>query len=191
MGCNRWSQETYITAYRFAAYAHRGQTVPGTDLPYIMHLSFVCMEVLAALTVETGHDENLAIQCALLHDVLEDTATTYAQVQTAFGPAVAAGVLALSKDAALAKPLQLADSLRRICQQAPEIWMVKLADRITNLQPPPAYWTDDKRVQYRQEAIHIHTALGVASPFLAARLLTKIDAYSTYLGAHNLVHEER
>jgi len=178
---NRWSQEQYINAYWFAARAHRGQMVPGTDLPYIMHVSFVGMEVIAALHVEQGHDENLAVQCALLHDVLEDTETTYAHMRAEFGEAVARGVLALSKDQTLAKPLQLADSLRRIRQQPQDVWMVKLADRITNLQPPPSYWTKEKRASYRDEAIYIQHALSDASPLLAARLLAKIEAYKAHI----------
>jgi (p)ppGpp synthase/HD superfamily hydrolase len=68
-----WSQETYAKAYRFAAEAHNGQLFPGTELPYIMHVSFVSMEVIAALAQEPELDGNLAVQCALLHDVIEDT----------------------------------------------------------------------------------------------------------------------
>ena len=55
--------------------------------------------------------------------------------------------------------------------------MVKLADRITNLQTPPSYWTTEKIIEYRQEAIEIHTALKEASPFLALRLAQKIENY--------------
>lgn len=176
-----WSQDSYIKAYRFAAQAHRGQMVPGTDLPYIMHLSFVCMEVIAALNLEIGHDENLAVQCALLHDVIEDTNVTYEQVKADFGKAVANGILALSKGKALPKHLQLGDSLRRIQQQPQAVWMVKLADRITNLQPPPSHWTKDKIVSYREQAIQIHQALKDASPSLASRLLTKIEDYRAYM----------
>jgi hypothetical protein len=62
-----WSQDKYIEAFKFAARAHQGQKVPGTDLPYIMHLSLVGMEVIAALRNSKGYNENLAIQCALLH----------------------------------------------------------------------------------------------------------------------------
>ncbi|NER53078.1 MAG: hypothetical protein F6J92_41880 [Symploca sp. SIO1A3] len=64
-----WTQEDYIQAFRFAAQAHLGQTYPGTDLPYLMHLSFVCMEMIAALAVEPQANETLAVQSALLHDV--------------------------------------------------------------------------------------------------------------------------
>lgn len=175
-----WSQEHYIKAYRFAAQAHQGQKVPGTEIPYIMHLSFVAMEVMAALSVESERDGNLAVQCGLLHDVIEDTDVTYEAVQAAFGEQVAQGVLALTKDPSLEKSLQMPDSLRRIRQQPPEIWMVKLADRISNLAPPPYYWTREKIRGYREEAIDIHTALHSASRFLAARLQEKIDAYKAY-----------
>jgi len=177
-----WSQELYIKSYKFAAAAHRGQTVPGTELPYVMHLSFVSMEIMAALRIESGHDEDLAVQCALLHDVIEDTETTYQRLMEEFGRTVAAGVLALSKDKTLAKPQQMADSLRRIIQQPPEIRMVKLADRITNLQPPPAFWTKHKIEKYRAGAFEILNTLGEASDFLSMRLREKIGAYGPYSG---------
>jgi (p)ppGpp synthase/HD superfamily hydrolase len=174
---SNWSQELYIKAYRFAAQAHRRQIYPGTELPYIMHLSFVSMEILAALSVESGRDGDLAVQCALLHDSIEDTATTYADLAAQFGVNVADGVLALSKNPALEKSQQLTDSLQRIRSQPPEIWMVKLADRISNLQPPPPHWTTEKISRYRDEAIEIHTTLQAASPFLALRAIEKIAHY--------------
>lgn len=77
---SRWSQDVYIKAYRFAAEAHwnrsKKQHVPGTDIPYLMHFSMVAMEVIPALEKETGLNGNLAVQCALLHDTIEDTDTT-------------------------------------------------------------------------------------------------------------------
>jgi (p)ppGpp synthase/HD superfamily hydrolase len=179
----RWSQDEYARAYRFAAQAHRGQTVPGTDLPYIMHISLVSMEVIAALQVEQGRNQDLAVQCALLHDVIEDTDVTYEQLKADFGEPVAQGVLALSKDETLDKPAQMQDSLRRIRQQPQKVWMVKLADRITNLEPPPHYWTKEKIARYREEALEIHKTLGEASEFLSARLLEKIQEYATCLQA--------
>lgn len=176
-----WSQENYITAYRFAAHAHQGQKFPGTNIPYIMHLSFVSMEVIAALSIEKEHDGDLAIQCAILHDTLEDTDTTFEQIKTQFGESVAHGVLALTKNNSLEKHLQMADSLTRIKEQPPEIWMVKLADRITNLQAPPHYWNQDKIIRYRAEGIEIYEALHDASPFLASRLATKIEDYKGFI----------
>jgi (p)ppGpp synthase/HD superfamily hydrolase len=181
MARNSWSQDKYLQAYRFAADAHRGQTVPGTDLPYLMHVTLVSMEVIAALHGEPGHDENLAVQVALLHDVLEDTGVSYDRLAEEFGKPVADGVLALSKDSTLAKDLQMADSLRRIREQPDAIWMVKLADRITNLQPPPSYWTKDKRKRYQAEAREILNSLGDASDILATRLRERVESYGKYV----------
>ncbi|MBD2498319.1 HD domain-containing protein [Nostoc sp. FACHB-280] len=181
-----WSQESYIKAYQFAAIAHQDQTIPGSELPYIIHLSFVSMELIAALSLEKVTDGNLAIQCAVLHDTIEDTDTNFEKIKAEFGEAVAKGVLALTKDNSLAKHLQMADSLRRIKQQPPEIWMVKLADRISNLQAPPHYWSQEKIIKYREEAIEIYEALKDASPFLAARLASKIENYKAYIQSDDI-----
>jgi (p)ppGpp synthase/HD superfamily hydrolase len=178
---NNWLQETYIQTLHIASQAHQGQKIPGSDIPYIQHLSFVSMEVIAALNIESFHDGNLAIQCAILHDTIEDTNLTFEQIQTEFGKVVANGVLALTKNSSLEKSLQMSDSLKRIKQQPPEIWMVKLADRITNLQAPPKHWQQDKIIRYRQEAIEIHENLKEASPFLASRLATKIEDYKIFI----------
>ncbi|PAX51115.1 DNA polymerase IV [Brunnivagina elsteri] len=69
--------------------AHQGQKVPGTKISYIMHLSFVSMEIIAALNIEPERDGNLAIQCAILHDTIEDTNTTFEQLESEFGAKIA------------------------------------------------------------------------------------------------------
>jgi (p)ppGpp synthase/HD superfamily hydrolase len=143
----------------------------------VVHVTSVAMEVIAALYAEPGRDGDLAVASALLHDVVEDTETALEQVEAAFGPRVAAGVSALTKDAALDKPAAMRDSLDRILRQPPEIAVVKLGDRITNLAPPPAHWNAAKIAAYRQEAQLILDALGAASPFLSARLAERIRTY--------------
>jgi (p)ppGpp synthase/HD superfamily hydrolase len=183
MNNNLWSPDTYTQAYWVAAEAHQGHKVKGGDLPYIIHPSLVCMEVMAALRLEPGRDEELAVQCALLHDVIEDSDVTYEDLREQFGVAVADGVLALSKDETLPEDEQLVDSLRRIQQQQPEVGMVKLADRIANLRPPPAGWTPEKIRKYWEDAKLIYEMLHSASPHLAQRLHEKIDAYQAYLMA--------
>ncbi|MBN1581335.1 MAG: bifunctional (p)ppGpp synthetase/guanosine-3',5'-bis(diphosphate) 3'-pyrophosphohydrolase, partial [Anaerolineae bacterium] len=81
----------------------------------------------------------------------------------------------------LPKAQQMQDSLQRIVQRPVEVWMVKLADRIANLSPPPHYWSRDKRAHYRDEARDIHAALHQASAYLGQRLLDKIDEYESCL----------
>jgi (p)ppGpp synthase/HD superfamily hydrolase len=176
-----WTQDEYIKAYRFAADRHNDQKYPGTDLPYIMHLSFVCMEVIAALRVSEVAEEAVAVQCALLHDVIEDTTTTHDEIKQAFGQVVADGVMALTKLPTLEKSQRMADSLQRLQQQPAAVQLVKLADRITNLQAPPDDWPPEKIVEYREEAIVIHTALKEVNAYLAGRLQQRIEDYRRWL----------
>lgn len=175
-----FSPERYVQAMRFSAERHAAQKVPGTELPYLVHVVSVAAEVIAVLPATKLADPDLAVTCALLHDTVEDTETTLAEITERFGPAVAAGVAALSKDGELPKDEKMADSLRRIKAQPPEVAVVKLADRTTNLAPPPHYWTKEKCRAYRAEAIAIADALGYASAALEARLRARIEAYQAY-----------
>ena len=170
--------EQYVSALRFAAERHATQRVPGSDLPYLVHVVSVAAEVIAAGDVR---ESELAVVCALLHDTIEDTTTTHAEISERFGAAVADGVQALSKNATLPKRERMADSLRRIRLQPPAVWAVKVADRITNLAEPPADWTADKRREYVAEAREIADALRGASPALDARIEHRIRDYARYL----------
>jgi (p)ppGpp synthase/HD superfamily hydrolase len=178
-----WSPDLYLDALRFAGERHAGQTMPGSALPYIVHVASVAAEIMGALAREGASvaRPDLAIACALLHDTVEDTATTADELAARFGADVAAGVRALSKDDALPKSERMTDSLARIRAQPREVWMVKLADRIVNMGAPPAFWDGEKRRAYQIEARRILAALGQASPYLAARLAARIDAYGEHL----------
>ena len=132
------TQEIYARAYIFAANAHHGQLFPGSELPYLVHVSLVGAEVLFALIHEDGLDTGLAVQCALLHDVLEDTPISFERLAEEFGEEVANGVHALTKRAELPWEARMPDSLSRILRQPREIAIVKLADRIVNMSPPPS-----------------------------------------------------
>ncbi|MEM9485035.1 MAG: HD domain-containing protein [Cyanobacteria bacterium P01_F01_bin.116] len=178
---NLWTPDVYTRAWNFAADAHQGQLVPGSKRPYINHLGNVVMEVMRAIAATpTVAKPDLAVQCALLHDTIEDTAVNYELVAETFGAEVAAGVLALSKNLELPKAEQMVDSLARIRQQPGEVWMVKLADRISNLQKPPGHWGQEKILRYGAEARMILGTLGEANGWLARRLEEKIVAYGVY-----------
>jgi (p)ppGpp synthase/HD superfamily hydrolase len=169
-----FSPDRYLAALRFAAERHLQQKFPGTELPYLVHVVTVASEVIAHLPALDLKNPDLAVCCALLHDTLEDTATNHEELVARFGGAVAAGVQALTKRDV---PDRMADSLRRIRAQPREIWIVKLADRIANMDAPPHYWTAEKRAAYRQEALVIADALGSASAVLGARLRVRIALY--------------
>jgi (p)ppGpp synthase/HD superfamily hydrolase len=58
--------------------------------------------------------------------------------------------------------------------------MVKMADRISNLQPPPEGWSNEKTRKYRDEANQIVGSLGAASEYLRNRLKKKIAFYDSH-----------
>lgn len=178
-----WNQDLYLKTLLFAGQAHLGQKVPASDLSYVVHITNVAMEVANALVhfKEDTLDGTLAIQCALLHDTIEDTSISYETIVAEFGVKVADGVLALTKNNILPKELQMMDSLERILRQGTEIRMVKMADRINNLQAPPSHWTNDKKRAYREEAQLILEKLGGVHPYIETRLKEKIQLYQQYI----------
>lgn len=180
-------QDAYQKAISFAATVHGEQKVPGKPYTYVVHLSEVAMEIFIALGIEKSrqsnneYNEEMAIQCALLHDTIEDTQATYEDVLVLFGIQVAMGVRALTKNKLLEKSQQMMDSITRIQQQPKEIWMVKMADRITNLQKPPAYWTSEKKMSYWKESNIIYQELKEGNAYLGEQLSKRIQEYKQYL----------
>ncbi|MCX6218050.1 HD domain-containing protein [Spirosoma sp.] len=175
-------QSIYQETIKFAARKHgeTSQTIPGTNLPYVVHLSNVVMEILMAAQETKDFDLKYAIQVALLHDTLEDTNTTFEELQETFSSEVAQAVLALTKDKDIPKAEQMADSLTRIKKLPKEVWTVKLADRITNLQAPPAHWSPEKIQAYQTQSLQIALELKGSNRYLEERLNQKINEYSTY-----------
>lgn len=175
------TQDLYQKAIKFAGEAHKNQIVPGTESNYLLHLSNVAMEVLFAYMDNQNFDLNFAVQLALLHDIIEDTEVTYSELTEIFDNKIADGVLALTKDKKLAKKFQLNDSLERIHKQPKEVGIVKLADRITNLQKPPALWNIEKKKSYLLQVTDIYAILAKSNDYLANRLDTKIREYEQYI----------
>lgn len=177
----KFNTELYQRALWFATQAHNKQTYPSGDgLPYIAHPVAVAAEVIGQWCALPNFDLDLAMCCALLHDVIEDTATPAQAIELQFGQAVVQGVQALSKNTDLPKAAQMNDSLQRILAQPAEIAVVKMADRICNLNAPPTYWTTEKRKNYQAEAKLILQKLGTQHTATAEKLALRIEAYSQY-----------
>jgi (p)ppGpp synthase/HD superfamily hydrolase len=116
-------------AVEFAVRAHGDQVRKGTSIPYVSHLFGV-----AALVLEGGGDEDLAI-AGLLHDALEDTAATAAQVEEAFGSGVAAVVVGCSDTLQRPKPPALGRKqlyLEHLEEADADVLLVSLADKLHN-----------------------------------------------------------
>ncbi len=180
-----FDQDLFKRALDFAARVHSNQEVPGSGLPYVVHVAKVAMEVLAATEEDESALRNLALACALLHDTVEDSGpaeqpTVRQRIRAEFGAEVADGVDALTKDDRLPKSDRMADSLRRILRHSRAVWLVKLADRITNLEPPPPSWSTEKCIAYDAEARAILETLGEASERLRRRFEQKLTQYQAY-----------
>lgn len=181
-----WSIDELQKAWYLASQLHGGQKYgssnKGEQIEYLNHIGSVTFEILKAVGEEKGMDADLAIKCAILHDTIEDTECSFADIQNLFGEKVANGVMALTKNEELGgKEAMMHDSLKRIKLQPKEVWAVKMADRICNLSPPPYYWTNEKKRKYHAEAQLIHRELREGNPYLAERLEKKIENYAEYL----------
>jgi len=171
-------QEIYQRTMKFAGEKHHEQKVPGSAANYLLHISNVAMEILIAHKHQSNFDLAYTIQVAILHDVLEDTETSFEELKEVFGLEVANGVLALTKNEKLeTKQAMMEDSLDRINKQRFEVGIIKLADRITNLQTPPNYWTLEKIRTYLNEAKTISTQLKEKNAYLNSRMVKKIEEY--------------
>lgn len=116
-------------AYGFAACAHVNQKRKYTGDPYIDH----CVEVAALLSgVSQDHE---AIQAALLHDTLEDTAVTVEQLIDVFGGRVARLVMEVTD---VSKPEHGNRAVRKemdrqhLAKSSAAGATIKLADIISN-----------------------------------------------------------
>lgn len=119
--------------YRYAYNAHSG-VVRKTGEPYIMHpVSVAC--ILADL-----HMDVPTILAALLHDVVEDTLITTADIKALFGSQVAElvdGVTKLDKIEFQSASQAQAENFRKMLlamSQDVRVILVKLADRLHNMQ---------------------------------------------------------
>ena len=130
---NRVDMKTVLRAYEVAESAHRDQKRRSGE-PYIIHPIGVA-EILADLGADTP-----AIAAALLHDVVEDTEWTLAEITEEFGEATAAlvdGVTKLQRVKVQTKEEQQAESLRKMLLAMAEdyrVLLIKLADRLHNMR---------------------------------------------------------
>lgn len=124
--------ESIRKAYVLAFEKHGGQTRRSGE-PYIIHPLSV-----AAILVGLGMD-SASVIAGLLHDVVEDTACTEADIQAQFGHEVAKlvdGVTKLGKIPFSSREEQQAENLRKMLMAMAEdirVIIIKFADRMHNL----------------------------------------------------------
>ncbi len=124
---------TLDRALALAATAHRLQLRKGSGVPYIAHPAHV-----AILLIKHGFAE-AAVVAAVLHDVVEDTEVTHAQVRQQFGDKVAELVEDVSErkyvgGVKLPWVERKKDLIARLEQAGPLAAAVKSADALHNCQ---------------------------------------------------------
>jgi guanosine-3',5'-bis(diphosphate) 3'-pyrophosphohydrolase len=174
-------QTLYQKAIRFAGEKHGDQKMPSSKASYLVHLANVAMEVAVAADKTDEFDLAFAVQVALLHDVIEDSPTSYDEVKKSFSEPIADAVLALTKDENLPIEDQIPDSLKRIKTMPREVWAVKLADRISNMQKPPESWSSERKKKYREVAMLILKELKGGNDYLESRLALLIEEYQAFI----------
>ncbi|CAF3901054.1 unnamed protein product [Rotaria sp. Silwood1] len=143
--------EKFMNALQFAAYKHRFQKRKDRDqTPYINHP----IGVAHILSNEAGIKDYDLLAAALLHDTIEDTETTFDELQQEFGPRIAGIVAELTDDKNLPKAerkrLQIADASKL----SSDAILVRLADKISNLRDInraiPVGWSKQRVEEYFQ-----------------------------------------
>ena len=137
-----------LEAALFAAERHSLQRRKDVEAsPYINHPLAVA-EVLA----RHGVDDLVALQAALLHDTIEDTETTPAELEERFGPEVLSVVLEVSDDKSLEKAERKRLQIEHAERLSDRAKLVKLGDKICNVLDvggnPPADWSIERRAEY-------------------------------------------
>jgi GTP diphosphokinase / guanosine-3',5'-bis(diphosphate) 3'-diphosphatase len=155
---DRLDRELLARAYRFSDDAHRGQTRLSGE-PFVTH----CVEV-AKILAELQLD-SVTVACGLIHDVVEDTPVTVADVEREFGKEVSAIVDGLTKIAKLptggTKEERQVESYRKLLLSIAKdarVIIVKLADRLHNMRTLDAL-PEDKRRRIAQETRDLYAPL--------------------------------
>jgi len=145
-------------AYVYAMRMHGAQKRASGD-PYFAHP----IEVAGILT--DYRLDTATIVTALLHDVIEDTAVTRAEIDDLFGPEIGEmveGVTKLSKLELSSEHLRQAENLRKFIlaiSRDVRVLMVKLADRLHNMRTLHHITSPAKRERIARETLDIYAPL--------------------------------
>ena len=138
-----------LGALHFAAGKHRDQRRKDREKsPYINHPIHV-----AELIGRVGRVSDLAtLQAAILHDTVEDTETTFQELEELFGREVAGLVKEVTDDKGLKKEERKQRQIEHAPNLSPKAKQIKIADKISNIiavtHSPPKGWSKERRLEY-------------------------------------------
>lgn len=156
MSSTSTTADDLLAAILLAVSAHHGQMRKNGQDPYVVHPLRVARTVARA-AIPDGMARAPLILAALLHDTLEDTAVTAAQLAQQFGAEVASMVQELTQDGSLPKAERRARMLEHCGAMSAGAKIVKLADRLDNMRDMEgmsrefiARYCDEARIMLQQ-----------------------------------------
>lgn len=150
-------------ATAFAEARHGDQTRPAGE-PYIEHL----LEVTRVLVEAIGITDVDLLRTAVLHDVVEDTGCTLDEVRERFGDRVATLVDWVTKPARRedeSREQARAAYLDRLRSAPDDAVLVKLADRLSNVQRLDTHPRPEKQRDYYDETVRSIVPLADRHPW--------------------------
>ncbi len=123
--------DTRARARAAATAAHAGQTYGAA--PYEVHLDHVAAVVERFIDGADSRRDELIV-AAYLHDIVEDTTVTLEAVEAGYGAAVARLVAAVTDSPGRNRKERKAKTYPRIRATGPAAVILKLADRIANVE---------------------------------------------------------
>jgi guanosine-3',5'-bis(diphosphate) 3'-pyrophosphohydrolase len=158
-----------LKALAFSAHKHKDQRRKDVEAsPYINHPI-----ALADVLCNEGHVTDVQVICgALLHDTVEDTATTPEELEREFGKVIRDIVMDVTDDKTRTKDERKRLQIEHAAHISDKSKLVKLADKICNLRDvancPPAGWELERRQQYFDWAKDVVDQLRGVHPDLEA-----------------------
>jgi guanosine-3',5'-bis(diphosphate) 3'-pyrophosphohydrolase len=139
----------FLSALDFAARKHRLQKrKDAAGLPYINHP----ISVAHVLAVEGNVSDEMLLVAAVLHDTVEDTETTFEELDARFGADIAGLVREVTDDKRLPKAERKRLQIVHAAEASPAARQLKIADKICNIRDvtenPPADWPLERRRDY-------------------------------------------
>ena len=152
--------ERIFEALEFAAWKHAGQKRKGTgNIPYINHP----IRVTSLLVHHVKNISEEVIVASLLHDTIEDTKTSYDEIEKQFGKKVADIVLEVTDDMTLSyskrKQVQI-DKAGRLSQEARLIKIADKASNILDILSTKLLWPRSRKIAYIHWAEKVIAACG-------------------------------
>ena len=173
--CNDQADFALINrAYHFAKKHHEGQ-IRKSGEPFLSH----CVEV-ARLLAQLGLDHT-TVAAGLLHDVIEDTPATHAEVAAQFGDKIAeliAGVTKIDQITYESREARQAETYRKMLLSMVKdirVMLIKLADRLHNMRTLQ-YLSPKSRQRTASETLEVYAPL--AHRFGLARIRWQLEDQS-------------